>query len=122
MLVRVRLILLLLDSQADVPVHRNLSRREKPIQVVRDLRIVRRKPMNFLCRKNHLRSLPRYLALIGRIMPMTMNIKTDTKVTVEYGTMEEKRQALIERGFDPDAIERAMQPKFLLEHQKEPTE
>jgi len=41
---------------------------------------------------------------------------------VNYGTMEEKRQALIERGIDPDAIERAMQPRFLIEHQKEPAE
>jgi len=51
-----------------------------------------------------------------------MNLKTDTKVTVEYGTLEEKRQALIDRGFDPDALERAMQPKFLLEHHEEPAE
>jgi len=57
-----------------------------------------------------------YLALIGRFIPAELNVKTDTKVTVKYGTMEERRQALIERGIDPDALERAMQPKFLLEY------
>ncbi len=57
--------------------------------------------------------------MLGRVLPSTLNVKTDTKVTVEYGTMEEKRAALLERGIDPDALEQAMRPKFLLEHHKE---
>jgi len=60
-----------------------------------------------------------FASLLGRVFPYQVNVKTDTKVTVNYGTIEEKRAALIERGIDPEALERAMQPKFLIEHQKE---
>jgi len=54
--------------------------------------------------------------LLARFVPAELNVKTENKVTVKYGTMEERRQALIDRGIDPDAIERALQPKFLLEY------
>ncbi len=63
-----------------------------------------------------------FIGLLGRVLPSTLNVKTDTKVTVEYGTMEERRAALIERGFDPDALDRAALPRFLLEHHEEPKE
>ncbi len=46
----------------------------------------------------------------------------EVEVTIEYGTMEEKRAALIERGFDPDVLDQAAKPKFLLELQKEAAE
>ena len=60
-----------------------------------------------------------FATLLGRVLPYQVNVKTDTKITIEYPTMEEKRRALIERGFDPDVLDRAAPPKFLLEHQKE---
>jgi len=63
-----------------------------------------------------------FIGLLARFIPAELNVKTDTKVSVNYGTIEEKRAALIERGIDPDAIERSMTPKFLLEHHKETTE
>ena len=63
-----------------------------------------------------------FIGLLARFIPAELNIKTDTRVTVDYGTMEERRAALVERGIDPDAIEKAMRPKFLLEHHKEPAE
>ncbi len=63
-----------------------------------------------------------FIGLLGRVLPSTLNVKTDTKVTVEYGTMEEKRAALLERGIDPDALEQAMRPKFLLELQSNSSE
>ena len=36
--------------------------------------------------------------------------------------MEEKRAALLERGIDPDVLEQAMRPKFLLELQSNSSE
>lgn len=58
-----------------------------------------------------------FATLLGRVLPYQINVKTDTKITIEYPTMEEKRKALIERGFDPDVLDKAAQPKFLLELQ-----
>jgi len=56
--------------------------------------------------------------LLGRVMPLHVNAKTDTQVKVSYPTLEEARQALRERGFDPEVIEAARRPKFL-EHRKD---
>lgn len=54
-----------------------------------------------------------FLALLGRVLPLQMNIKSEHRVAVAYGTIEEARDALRERGIDPLVIEQAMQPKFL---------
>jgi hypothetical protein len=54
--------------------------------------------------------------LLGRQMPTEMNVKSDHRVVVAYGTIEEARNALRERGIDPLVIEQAMQPKFLQHH------
>jgi hypothetical protein len=51
--------------------------------------------------------------LMGRQMPTEMNIKSEHKVAVAYGTIEEARNALREVGIDPLVVEQAMQPKFL---------
>lgn len=63
-----------------------------------------------------------FIGLLARFIPAELNVKTETMVTVSYETVEETREALIERGIDPDALEQAMKPAFLLEHHKEPAE
>jgi hypothetical protein len=61
---------------------------------------------------------PTFAGLLGRVMPLHANVKTDTQVEVSYPTLEEARQALREHGFDPEVIEAARRPKFL-EHRKD---
>ena len=51
--------------------------------------------------------------LMGHQMPTELNIKSEHKVAVAYGTIEEARDALREIGIDPLVVEHAMQPKFL---------
>ncbi|MGA2815368.1 MAG: hypothetical protein ABSE67_03545, partial [Xanthobacteraceae bacterium] len=58
-----------------------------------------------------------FMPLLGRVLPLQMNIKSDHRVAVTYGTIEEARNALRERGIDPLVVEQAMQPKFL-QHRK----
>jgi len=61
---------------------------------------------------------PTFAGLLGRVMPLHVNVKTNPQVEVSYPTLEEARQALRERGFDPEVIEAARLPKFL-EHPKD---
>jgi len=56
---------------------------------------------------------PTFGGLLGRVMPLQANVKTDTQVNVSYPTLEEAHQALREHGFDPEVIEAARRPKFL---------
>jgi hypothetical protein len=53
--------------------------------------------------------------LLGRVMPLQVNLKTETKVNVKYETVEEVRAGLLERGMPLkmiEAMEAAMEPKF----------
>jgi hypothetical protein len=64
-----------------------------------------------------------FIAQLGRILPLQVNAKTQTKVAVKYETVEEVRAGMLERGFSPkmiEAMEAAMQPKFIT--QRRPTD
>jgi hypothetical protein len=61
-----------------------------------------------------------FLAQLGRVMPIQVNAITKTEGTarpvVRYETVAERRQAMIDKGWSPDvldAMEEAMEPKFL---------
>jgi hypothetical protein len=59
-----------------------------------------------------------FLPQLGRIMPIQVNAitKTETRPVVRYETVEERRAAMIERGWPPavlQAMEDALEPKFL---------
>jgi hypothetical protein len=60
---------------------------------------------------------PSVIGLLGRILPFQLNVKSERKVEITYGTLEEAREALRERGFDPAVIEAARMPKFI-EHKE----
>ena len=56
-----------------------------------------------------------FAPLYGRVVPLEMNLKTETKVNVKYETVEEVRAGLLERGMPLkmiEAMEAAMEPKF----------
>ena len=55
-----------------------------------------------------------FLALLGRVMPLQANVKTEQHTKVVYTTVEEVRAALIARRIDPDVLERAMMPPWPL--------
>ena len=64
-----------------------------------------------------------FAALLARVLPIQANQKQEQeqKVTVRYETVEERRQAMIAKGWSPavlDAMEAAMEPKFLREQKK----
>jgi hypothetical protein len=57
-----------------------------------------------------------FLRQLGRIMPKNTITKTETRPVVRYETAEERRAAMIERGWPPavlQAMEDALEPKFL---------
>ena len=58
-------------------------------------------------------------------MPREVNQKSEQKTVVRYETVEERRQAMIAKGWSPtvlaaleEAMEEAMKPKFLREQKK----
>jgi hypothetical protein len=55
-----------------------------------------------------------FLSLLGRVMPLQVNAKTEQPGKVVYQTIEEVRAALIAKRIDPDVLERAMMPPFPL--------
>ena len=59
-----------------------------------------------------------FAALLARVLPIQLNQKQkqEQKVAVRYETVEERRQAMIAKGWSPAAVaalEEAMEPKFL---------
>jgi hypothetical protein len=66
---------------------------------------------------------PGYFAqLYGKIIPLEMNAKIEEKPIVRYETVEERRQAMIDKGWSPTvlaALEEAMEPKFLRDMREE---
>ena len=65
-----------------------------------------------------------FAALLARVLPIQLNQKQkqeqeqEQKVAVRYETVEERRQAMIAKGWSPAAVaalEEAMEPKFLRE-------
>jgi hypothetical protein len=56
-----------------------------------------------------------FSSLYGKLIPFDVNQKTETKTVVRYETVEERRQAMIAKGWSPAvlaALEEAMEPKF----------
>ena len=54
----------------------------------------------------------------GKVMPIQINAvaRTEMKTVVRYETVEERRQAMIAKGWSPavlEAMEAAMEPKFI---------
>jgi hypothetical protein len=45
-----------------------------------------------------------FMALLGRVLPTQLNIKTSTSLKVTYKTVEETRQALKEYGIEPAMV------------------
>ena len=54
-----------------------------------------------------------FIAQLGRVMPLQVNVKAEAPKRVVYPSLDDARAALRARGIDPDVIERAMMPKFL---------
>jgi hypothetical protein len=59
-----------------------------------------------------------FITQLGRVMPIQVNAitRTETRPVVRYETVEERRAAMIERGWPPavlQAMEDALEPKFL---------
>ena len=55
-------------------------------------------------------------ALYGKLIPLDVNAKVEEKKVVRYETVEERRAAMIAKGWSPTvlaAMEEAMEPKFL---------
>ena len=50
---------------------------------------------------NHPRT---FAAMLSRVMPMQLNLKTNTSLKVTYKTVEETRLALKERGIEPSFV------------------
>ena len=66
-----------------------------------------------------------FASLYGRLVPREVNQKSEQKTVVRYETIEERRQAMIAKGWSPtvlaaleEAMEEAMEPKFLREQKK----
>jgi hypothetical protein len=57
-----------------------------------------------------------FMALYGKLLPLEVNQKVEEKPVVRYETVEERRAAMIAKGWHPSAVaalEEAMEPKFL---------
>jgi hypothetical protein len=57
-----------------------------------------------------------YASLYGRLVPLEVSQKVEEKTVVRYETSEERRAAMIAKGWSPavlEAMEQAMEPKFL---------
>jgi hypothetical protein len=63
-----------------------------------------------------------FVPLLGRVLPLQIDQKTEQKTVVRYETVEERRQAMIAKGWSPAtlaALEEAMEPKFLRDMREE---
>jgi hypothetical protein len=63
-----------------------------------------------------------FAALYGKLIPLDVNAKVEEKAVVRYETVEERRQAMIDKGWSPTvlaALEEAMEPKFLRDMREE---
>ena len=63
-----------------------------------------------------------YTALYGRLIPLEVDAKIEEKPVVRYETVEERRAAMIAKGWSPAvlaALEEAMEPKFLRDMREE---
>ena len=57
-----------------------------------------------------------FAALYGKLLAREVNQKVEEKTVVHYETLEERRAAMIAKGWAPTAVaalEEAMEPKFL---------
>jgi hypothetical protein len=50
-----------------------------------------------------------FLSLLGRVLPLQLNIKTERSLKVTYKTVEETRAALKERGIEPSMVAEILQ-------------
>lgn len=53
-----------------------------------------------------------FIPLLGRVMPLQANVRTEQHTKVVYETVEQARARLIARRIDPEVLERAMAPKW----------
>jgi hypothetical protein len=63
-----------------------------------------------------------FVPLLGRVLPLQIDQKTEQKAVVHYETLEERRAAMIAKGWSPAsvaALEEAMEPKFLRDMREE---
>jgi len=63
-----------------------------------------------------------FVPLLGRVLPLQIDQKTEQKPVVRYETVEERRAAMIAAGWSPAtlaALEEAMEPKFLRDMREE---
>ena len=63
-----------------------------------------------------------YASLYGKLIPLDVNAKVEEKKVVRYETVEERRAAMIAKGWSPTvlaAMEEAMEPKFLRDMREE---
>jgi hypothetical protein len=61
-------------------------------------------------------------SLYGKLIPFDVNPKVEEKPVVRYETVEERRAAMLARGWAPSvlaALEEAMEPKFLRDMREE---
>ena len=61
-------------------------------------------------------------ALYGKLIPLDVNAKVEEKKVVRYETVEERRAAMIAKGWSPTvlaAMKEAMEPKFLRDMREE---
>ena len=68
-----------------------------------------------------------FIPQLGKVMPIQINAvaRTETKPIVHYETLEERRAAMIAKGWAPSAVaalEEAMEPKFLRDMRREEEE
>jgi hypothetical protein len=62
------------------------------------------------------------MALYGKLLALEVNQKVEEKTVVRYETVEERRAAMIAKGWSPTvlaALEEAMEPKFLRDMREE---
>jgi hypothetical protein len=60
--------------------------------------------------------------LYGKLIPFDINAKVEEQTIVHYETLEERRAAMIAKGWAPSAVaalEEAMEPKFLRDMREE---
>jgi hypothetical protein len=63
-----------------------------------------------------------FMALYGKLLALEVNQKVEEKTVVRYETVEERRAAMIAKGWSPTvlaALEEAMEPKFLRDMREE---
>ena len=63
-----------------------------------------------------------FMALYGKLLPLEVNQKVEEKAVVRYETVEERRAAMLAKGWHPSALaalEEAMEPKFLRDMREE---